>query len=112
MEATFDQLELLPNVERRTRSKSVLRQLMEATQEHGFLGTQSQVAAALGLSKQRVNQFVNEGRLPSIEIGGKKLVPIAALEFFIAEERKNGRPLKPGSLGSILRGAFQADEKS
>ena len=46
---------------------------------------------ALGLSKQRVYQLIEEGRLPCYEIMGKKMVSCNAIEAFLRLERPSGR---------------------
>jgi excisionase family DNA binding protein len=45
---------------------------------------------ALGVSRQRVHQLINEGRLPVYDILGKRLIPCDALDEFAALERSSG----------------------
>jgi hypothetical protein len=49
----------------------------------------------LGLSKQRVWILFGQGRIATIQIGSFQFVPIAALEAFLAQERKAGHRLTP-----------------
>lgn len=72
----------------------VFRAYLKATAEHGHLATVPMVRSALGLSKQRVWQLINEGRIPTIRVGRINYVPLPALEQFLSIERKAGRPIK------------------
>lgn len=95
VETGADQIELFndfPVIARHALKRSPVRQLLDATEKHGTLLPQSVVVTALGVSKQRVSQLVATGQLASVEAAGKKWVPAAALELFLVEERKNGRP--------------------
>lgn len=78
----------------RVRKPSVLRDLAEVFEQHGPVVPQHMVAKLLGVSKQRVGQFVDAGRLAVVKLGGHQYVPYEALRYFLADERKNGRPFK------------------
>lgn len=55
--------------------------------------TTSQVAARLGLSVARVQQFARNGRLPIARTVGRSFLFRARdVEKFAAKERKEGRP--------------------
>jgi len=88
--------------------RGIFRLYLEATREHGHLATVPMIAAALGLSKQRVAFLIGQGRIASVRIGPHSYVPLTALELFLAEERKEGRPVKhdPSLLG-IIKSAFE-----
>jgi excisionase family DNA binding protein len=58
--------------------------------KHQGLTTTWFVQIALGVSKQRVYQLIDEGRLPVYNILGKKLIPCDALEEFAALQRSCG----------------------
>ncbi len=53
-----------------------------------------QAAARLGLTYQRVDQFLREGRLPYIRLGRDRLVTATDLEAFQRRQRRPGRPRK------------------
>lgn len=57
----------------------------------GFLTTQ-EAADRLGISRRRINDFINEGRLPAQKIGRDYLINEKDLK--LVEERKPGRPHK------------------
>lgn len=107
MEATVDQFEMFPLVAARVPAKKgILRQLHEATQREGVLATQAQVAAALGVSRQRINDLVKERRLATVAVGEYSYIPLASVEAYLAVEVKAGRPPKDPSLLSIARATF------
>jgi predicted XRE-type DNA-binding protein len=110
MEATFDhQAELFPNIEEKVRKRNPFRRYLDLSREHGGLATQAMIAEALGVTRSRVGQFVNEGRLTTVEALGRRWVTVSSFEMFLTEERKNGRPLsKEPSLGSLVKTAFDA----
>jgi hypothetical protein len=94
MEVAFDQAEFFdfPRIEAK---KSVVREVIEATGKHGPLLPQYLVVAALKLSKQRVSQLIDQGKLAVVEIDGRNWIPAQALELFLSEERRAGRPCNP-----------------
>lgn len=88
--------------------RGIFRRYMEATREHGHLASVPMIAAALGVSRQRVDVLVNQGRIASVRVGPHTYVPLAALELFLTEERVNGRPLQQAaSLGALLKSVFE-----
>lgn len=106
VEATFDidQAELFPNIEQKHRKRSAFGEMYRAIKEHGTLCPPTMVAAALGLSRQRVHVLVNQGRIATVEINGRRWVPLAALEVFMTEERRVGRAADypvPESFGAM-----------
>jgi hypothetical protein len=94
MEAPAGQSELFsdyPVIEAHTAKRSLLRQLLDATEKHGPLLPKSIVESELKVSRQRVAELVAAGRLAAVEAGGRTWVPAAALEFYLAEgPRKSG----------------------
>ena len=54
--------------------------------------TTPEVAQRLGVSIRRVQQFINEGRLPSQQFGREHLIQESDLALVVA--RKVGRPKK------------------
>ena len=51
-----------------------------------------EAAEKLGVSRWRVNQFINEGRLPSQKVGRSYVIRESDLE--LVRERQTGRPPK------------------
>lgn len=58
----------------------------------GYLTTK-EVAAKLGVSVGRVQQFIAEGRLPATKIGQTNLVKESDLKL-VEERKRTGRPPK------------------
>jgi len=106
MEASAVPNSEFPFIEQKTE-KGVFRQYWECTREHGQLASASMVAAAIGVSKQRVHVLIKQGRIATVKVGKRKYVPLAALELFLTEECKAGRPFKAGSLLDIAKAAVQ-----
>jgi biotin operon repressor len=88
----MDQPELFPVIERKVRKRTFLREYIAATREHGPLATQGQIAAALGISRQRINELVRAQRIATVNVDGRDYVPCSSLELFLTEERRVGRP--------------------
>jgi len=79
----------------------------ELCQKDGGLIPQTLLSSALGLSKQRISQFVAEKRFVVHQIAGSNYVTGASFERFLREERKNGRPFKPPTLGVMVKAGAQ-----
>lgn len=110
MDATA-QMEMFPLIEQRVRRRGFLRELLDAYDQHKVLMPPVWVAHALALSHQRVSQLIDEGRLATVEFRGRKLVPIASIEAWLADERKNGRPFKEPSLREAYSEGFRNVKK-
>ncbi len=54
----------------------------EAVRKYGALMTRDMVAAALGVSRQRVHQLIYSGKIAAIRVGDHDYVPLAALEIY------------------------------
>lgn len=89
--ATAEQMEFLAGFPRVKRF-AMLRDLAEVLDREGPVLPQHLCAKLLGVSNQRIGQFIDEGRLGSVRFHGLRYVPYEALRYFCAEERKNGRP--------------------
>jgi len=87
--------------------RGIFRRYLEATREHGHLATVPMIAAALGMSRQRVDFLIGQGRLAALRIGPHNYVPLASLELFLTEERKSGRSPNDPSLLAIVKSAFE-----
>jgi uncharacterized protein (UPF0261 family) len=72
----------------------VLAEFQRLTEEHGVLVPPRLVAKCLSVSKQRVHQFMTEGRLQVIDVNGHPFVTKNSVVAFAETERKGGRPQK------------------
>lgn len=81
-----------PVVQQKTAARSWIRKYLDASIEHGTLCTQAMTGRALGVSRSRVGQLIDAGKLASVNVGGMRFVPAASLDLFLTEERPNGRP--------------------
>ena len=89
---TTDQSRVFSLLPSRSKSNKIFREWLAAVEKHGPLMTPSMAAAALALSRQRVHMFINENRIATVRVGDERLVPLAALDRFMSQERRNGRP--------------------
>jgi len=97
MEMTIDQAELFPafpTIAAKTRKRSALREMADAVETHGAFIPAAHVHVALDMSRQRAHELLSAGRIATIEVWGKTCVPLAALDIFLSDERKTGRPRK------------------
>ena len=69
----------------------LIKQYVQLTKEHGTLIPLFMVPRILNVSRQRVHQFVQEGRLASHNFDGFVFVPEDALLEFAKTVRKTGR---------------------
>jgi len=91
METAIEQFELFPFLASAAKSeRSPIRQFLELTREHGPLLTPVLAARTLKVSRQRVHQFMNEGRLPVVQVDGHPMIPAAGLDLFMSEKRGSG----------------------
>jgi excisionase family DNA binding protein len=58
--------------------------------------SQAEAARIRGVSQERIRQLVQEGRLQSVEVAGRKLVRRSEVEAFVP--KPEGRPLKKAVL--------------
>lgn len=56
----------------------------------------SEAAEKLGISRWRINQLINQGRLPAQKIG--RAYVVKELDLDLVKDRKPGRPLKDKQL--------------
>jgi hypothetical protein len=103
MEVTIDQAELFPNVELYAKKRPVLRQFMDAVEREGPLLPRAMVPYVLDVSRQRIQQLIDEDRIATVMVGEREFVPVAALNAFMADERKGGRPVKELTLRESFR---------
>jgi len=64
----------------------------------------------LGLSRSTLNRMVKLGRLKSVLIGGRRLVPAAAISELLSEtaSKASAIPKAPDSLNPVSRNPFAA----
>jgi hypothetical protein len=77
--------------------------------EKGMLVPQHLVANLLGLSKQRIGQLVDDGRLEGVDVHGTRYITEVSVVAFAKVERRRGRPVK---LGSPLSEALSASREA
>jgi hypothetical protein len=103
METVIDQRELFPLLERVEPRRSAYREFMDAVEKYGPLMPQSYVPLVLDVSRARVSELIGDERIARVQVRKKWFVPVASLEAFRADERKNGRPVKELSLVESYR---------
>lgn len=91
MSAAAAQAELFPVLEEKVKKRSPLWAYLKATAEHGPLAPPMMIAASMGVSKQRVYQFISEGRLECVRVNGKMMVPVHKFEEFLLVARRQGQ---------------------
>lgn len=100
------------------REKSRLARLWEHFQEvkaavaqHGVLMPQTYAADLLGVTKQRVFTLVEQGRLTTVMIGGRRYVTEASMMEFAKSERASGRHLTVPGVRETFRKALDASRE-
>jgi excisionase family DNA binding protein len=53
--------------------------------------SRAEAARRLGLSVQSVRRRVNDGSLPSVKVGGRRLIPRAAIDALVAQAMRAAR---------------------
>lgn len=102
MEATYDTDLFGSVIEAEARPRSVLHEWKEAIAKHGPLMPRASVPFCVELSNERVRQLIDKGRIATVWVHNREYVPFEALDLFLSEERKSGRPLKEYGLRDIL----------
>jgi hypothetical protein len=107
---TYDGAEFPFVAELPRREKSRWAQVWEdfkamqaVTQEHGVLVPVGYVVKLLAVSRQRVYELCDVGRLQAFEFNGHYFVTQASIEGFCRSERKGGRPVKAPGLVECLK---------
>lgn len=73
------------------------RRYQQVARFSGGLLPQATAATVLGLSKQRINDLVADGRLREHEFFGKNFIACSDIEAFKRKDRRHGRPRKANS---------------
>jgi hypothetical protein len=69
-------------------------ELRAITAEKGMLVPSGLAAKILGVSRQRVFDLIQSGRLEVVEVNGHNFVPESSVIAYARSERKAGRPVK------------------
>jgi len=85
--------------ERSFRHRSVLREWKDAIEQHGPLMPRASIPFCVELSRQRVKELIDAGRIATVIVHNREYVPFASLEMFLGEERKTGRPAGQAPFG-------------
>lgn len=92
----FPWMQDLPKREKSKVAKAVdlVKEFTDLQRKHGALVPASMVATVLNVTRARVLQFIEEGRLPAVMFRGSWYVGEDDLRAFGKLERKVGRPPK------------------
>ena len=100
---------LLDSVE--TKPKGKLRRLLDVIEERdrlakerGGLISQHEIADLCGVTRGRVWQWVEEGRLETVQVGQTRLVLVESFKEFARKERPPGRPRKSLLVEAVRQG--------
>jgi len=72
-------------------------------EKHGLLVPPQLAADLLGVSRQRVHQLMEQGRMKRVEVLGQVFITEDDLHAFARSERKNGRPPKVQTYGDVAK---------
>lgn len=104
--AEFPFVAELPKREKTRRMKllEVLDILEARTKEKGPVIPQSLAAEILGVTRQRVAQFVDSGRIEAFLLNGTRFVYLRSFLEFCKEDRPTGRPTNSKFLAAVKAG--------
>jgi len=108
-EATVNEFPFVEQLPKRQKTKLVqvwelVQQMSEVIKTEGALLPPMLVAKALDLSRTRIDELCQDGRLKRMTIDGHVFITENSLVAFAKEERKNGRPLNlPTTLSETIR---------
>lgn len=97
-----------------SRLWDTLTHMQEVNKQEGGLLPVSVAARALNISRSRVDQLVNDGRLRRFEVEGHVYISGRSVAQFAWDERKNGRPalaMTPAQIAADIARSV-ASEKS
>lgn len=87
------------------------KEVKAITEEKGMLVPPVVAALLLDVSRQRVHQLVEAGRLERVDFGGQGYITEASLVEWAKAEHVNGRPVKDRSLRECIRDAREELKK-
>lgn len=70
------------------------QELSKAAEGKGMLLPLRMAAEIIGVSKQRVQDLIGEGRLEVLELSGERFITEVSVVAYAKSERKAGRPVK------------------
>jgi len=76
----------------------LLDEMQAASQAHGVLVPMVLASDLLGISRQRVHELVEGGRLKVVDVRGRRFLPRDEILAYASQERKAGRPPKVDSM--------------
>jgi hypothetical protein len=95
-----------PQAQAREHQESLVERYLRLSDEHGGLIPQGMLAPALNLSGGRISQLMAAGHFHVEQLGATKYVTGDSFQAFLDLERKNGRPVKAPSVGSLVKAAL------
>jgi hypothetical protein len=109
----FPFVEQLPKREKSRLAKlwDHFTEVREASKVHGMLVPMTMAADLAGVSKQRILQIIEDGRLVRIEVNGHPFITENSFVEWAKGERKAGRPLKVPATNKELWKATQQAAK-
>jgi len=110
-EASVNEFPFVAALPKREKSKMAklwdsFREVKAITDEKGMLLPQKFAADLIGVSRQRVQELVEDGRLERVDLRGHPFITEKSMIAFAQSERKNGRPVKLPSNKEIFQSAF------
>lgn len=104
----FPFMETLPKGEKGKIAKvwDQLNAVRAAMDEKGLMLPQHLVAELLGVSRQRICQFIDEDRLEVVTVAGDRYITEKSFLEFARIERKNGRPVKAPSNADLWKASM------
>lgn len=96
-EATANDFPFVDELPKREKKKVLnvwdqLAEMRKVIDEKGVLIPPVMVAKLLGLTRQRIYQFMQEGRFETVEFNGQMFITENSIVEFAKTERKTGRP--------------------
>lgn len=102
MDATLD-FPFVETMPKRERSKvrtlwDRMIEVHEISKTHGQHWPVHVAAEALGISRQRIHQLINDGRFTPLVVNGRNYISMASIQAYAESERSMGRGVKPSKL--------------
>lgn len=94
-EATAHEFSFVNELPKREKSRwaklwEQFQRASDSAAQHGIILPQAAAAQLLGVSRQRVFQLVEEGRLQTVELAGCRYVTESSIRAFAEAERRSG----------------------
>jgi hypothetical protein len=88
-----------------------LQELKSIAEEKGAIVPAVFAAKLLGVSKQRIDVLMNDGRLERVDVDAHPFITERSIVEFAKSERKSGRPLKTPSTNREMWDASKSAAK-